>query len=614
MRRDDLYPLPLTTLVARLERELDEGGSLYTLKRRDWFTPPHDVDLSFDHLGKRLATPLGLASGPHTQLAQNLLIGWLAGARFFELKTVQVNDQLEIPRPCIFVPHVGYNVEWSQELLVQQSATEYAKGWLLVHLLADALGMGVDASFDVSVGYDLEGLRSEKVRQFLSQMRDAGELLATLRAELPERWAAVDVPAALSDSLTISTFHGCPADEIEAIAEQCLDWGWHTVVKLNPTLHGYERCRELMDGMGYTDVQLDPHAFEVDLQWAQLEAFIPRLEAKAAALGLGFGVKFTNTLVCRSDEPPFGDGEMYLSGPPLHVLAYQLAARFRTVFPELPVTFSAGVDPQNFADTVKGGIGPITTCSDLLKQGGYARMRRYLAGLGKAMEAEGAATVAAFGSAQHLQARAAGLADEPAYHRAANSKPPKKVGTHLELFDCLTCDKCIPVCPNLANFALPMPAGEHHPGRVRWEGGTFTLSEGEPLVVTKRHQIGNLADACNLCGECDPWCPEDGGPYIEKPSVWSSERGWRDHTARDAFYVEPGYAAIRWRRGDTEMRLSVDGDAARFELPGGAVLFEEDEVVATEGSGDVDLRLALTMKLYLDAFRRARSTIWLPEA
>ncbi len=111
MRRDDLFPLPLTTLVARLERELDAGGPLYTLKRRDWFTPPDDVDLSFAHLGKRLATPLGLASGPHTQLAQNLVIGWLAGARFFELKTVQVNDQLEIPRPCIFVPHVGYNAE-----------------------------------------------------------------------------------------------------------------------------------------------------------------------------------------------------------------------------------------------------------------------------------------------------------------------------------------------------------------------------------------------------------------------------------------------------------------------------------------------------------------------
>ncbi len=613
MRRDDLYPLPLPTLVARLERDLAEGGVLYTLKPRDVWRPPEDVDLSFEHFGRCLANPLGLASGPHTQLAQNLLIGWLAGARFFELKTVQENDQLEIPRPCIFVPHVGYNVEWSQELLVQQSAEEYAKGWVLVHLAAHALGLEPACTFDVSLGYDLAGVRTEKVRSFLAQMRDTGPLIERLRAELPPRWAEVPIPTQLADSITLSTFHGCPADEIEAIAEQCLDWGWHTVVKLNPTLHGYDRCRGLMDRMGYDFVDLDAGAFEKDLDWDQLLAFVPRLLARAEGKGLGFGVKFTNTLVCRSDEPPFGDGEMYLSGPPLHVLAFQLAARFRQAFPELPVTFSAGVDPQNFAATVAGGLGPVTTCSDLLKAGGYARMRRYLAGLEKMMRAEGCSTVAALGNDDRLQARAAGLADEPAYHRDQNQKAPKKVGTRLELFDCLTCDKCIPVCPNLANFALPMPAGEHRPGRVTWEGSRFSLSEGDPLIVSKRHQIGNLADACNLCGECDPWCPEDGGPYIEKPSVWADERGFLEHTQRPAFYVEPGYRAIRWRRSDGVLRYSVSDDVSVFELEGGSVTLSGDEVVATSGSGSVDLRLAVTMRLYLDALRIARSRVWLPE-
>ena len=37
---------------------------------------------------------------------------------------------------------------------------------------------------------------------------------------------------------------------------------------------------------------------------------------------------------------------------------------------------------------------------------------------------------------------------------------PKKVGSMLELFDCLTCDSGIPVCPNDANFALHIPSGE----------------------------------------------------------------------------------------------------------------------------------------------------------
>ena len=45
-------------------------------------------------------------------------LAWLAGGRIMELKTVQVQDDLDIPRPCIHVPNVGFNVEWSQELRV----------------------------------------------------------------------------------------------------------------------------------------------------------------------------------------------------------------------------------------------------------------------------------------------------------------------------------------------------------------------------------------------------------------------------------------------------------------------------------------------------------------
>ena len=31
---------------------------------------------------------------------------------------------------------------------------------------------------------------------------------------------------------------------------------------------------------------------------------------------------------------------------------------------------------------------------------------------------------------------------------------------HLVVFDCITCDKCLPVCPNDANFAFTLAQGE----------------------------------------------------------------------------------------------------------------------------------------------------------
>jgi putative selenate reductase len=613
MPAPDLYPIPFPTLVSRMARELAAGGDVYALPRRGWWTPGA-LDLGIDHLGRRLHTPSGPASGPHTQLAQNLVLAWLSGGRFMELKTVQIDDALEIPRPCIHVPHIGYNVEWSQELRVPQSAMEYIKGWVLVHMLAGPQGpglwSGVGACWDLSLGYDLAGIRSQKVRDFVGAMRDAGEAIAALKAELSgplARWAEVEVPGEICDSVTLSTFHGCPADEIEAIATQTLEWGLHTVVKLNPTLHGYQRCREILDRLGYDYIALDPHDFEKDLQWSQLAAFVPRLKAQAASRGLTFGVKFSNTLVSRSSEAPFGDETLYTSGAPLHVLAFLLAARFRAELDgEIPVTFSAGVDHDNFWECVASGLGPVTSCSDLLKGGGYARQARYLRKLEEQLEGAGLASVDQLreGAAGRLQERAAGLLEDPRYHREKNRKAPRKIDSHLALLDCLTCDKCVPVCPNAANFTFPVPQGTFTPGAVRWGEGALTRLEGPELIVEKKHQIGNTADVCNLCGQCDVWCPEYDGPYLVKPNLFLSEESFEEHPERDGFVLDEDRGGIRWRRQGTTWRYrAIEAGRARLEAPSGWVELEEDAPVGCQGSGEAELSIAVTMRLFLEAFQ-----------
>ena len=71
--------------------------------------------------GRPAANPVGPAAGPQDQMAQNMVLAWLAGSRILELKTVQINDRLAIPRPCIDATTVGYNVEWSQELRLAES-------------------------------------------------------------------------------------------------------------------------------------------------------------------------------------------------------------------------------------------------------------------------------------------------------------------------------------------------------------------------------------------------------------------------------------------------------------------------------------------------------------
>ena len=201
--------------------------------------------------GQPLETPFGVAAGPHTQMAQNIIVAWLCGARFIELKTVQTLDELEVNKPCIDAQDEGYNVEWSQELKVFESFDEYLRAWVLIHALHHALGFPGERPgmiFNMSVGYNLEGIQTAE--RAVVPGHHGGRLGVPARRYVDlvaERYPAVrelDIPARLSDNVTLCTMHGCPPDEIERITAYLMtERGLHTSVKCNPTLLGAERVR-----------------------------------------------------------------------------------------------------------------------------------------------------------------------------------------------------------------------------------------------------------------------------------------------------------------------------------------------------------------------------------
>ena len=111
----ELIPHPFGALVTRMFTELETEKSIFDYPQKKFFIGQSGRDYSVKFHGKNSSSPLGPASGPQTQMAQNLVLSWLGGSRIMELKTVQILDELEIPRPCIDMQTVGYNVEWSQE-------------------------------------------------------------------------------------------------------------------------------------------------------------------------------------------------------------------------------------------------------------------------------------------------------------------------------------------------------------------------------------------------------------------------------------------------------------------------------------------------------------------
>src|SRR5262249_39410084 len=125
----------------------------------------------------------------------------------------------------------------------------------------------------------------------------------------------------------------------------------------------------------------------------------------------------------------------------------------------------------------------------------------------------------------------------PRYKKEKNAAVPRKIGSKLWLFDCINCDKCVPVCPNDANFTYQVPALRAEYRNYEVKAGAIVETDTRTFETKKQHQIANFQDFCNECGNCDTFCPEDGGPYVEKPRFFGSLDSWKTIKDRDGFFV-----------------------------------------------------------------------------
>ncbi|WP_431640013.1 Glutamate synthase [NADPH] small chain [Bilophila wadsworthia] len=477
MHTDCFTPLDAATLLRWMQHDLP-NKQLFGIGRELFFMPKPDDPFRMERYGKVLETPLGVAAGPHTQLAQNILSAWLCGARYIELKTVQVLDELNVAKPCIDMADEGYNCEWSQELKLDQSFEEYLKAFVLLYVLRDMLNLPVEAApgkgpgfiFNMSAGYNLEGIKSPAVQRFLDRMENAEEDVKRIKAELAQLYPAIEkmpIPARLSDNLTVSTMHGCPPDEVESIGRYFItERRYHTTIKLNPTLLGPERLRDILNTqLGY-DVCVPDEAFGHDLKYNDGVAIIRNLAAAAETAGVAFGLKLTNTLETTNEKQnlPRSEGMVYMSGRSLHPISINLAERLQQEFDgKLDIAFSAGVDTFNVADTLACGLRPITMSSDILKPGGYGRLHQYLDTLRAEMRKAGAHTIAEWeksrspiagnpGFANLVSYAAAVLGKHSRYHKERFPYVSVKTERPLPRFDCAAAP-CMSGCP--AEQAIP---------------------------------------------------------------------------------------------------------------------------------------------------------------
>ena len=500
---DRMRPIPFRELLLRSAAEYRAKGSIFDIPDAHFWKPASQKRARI--FNSEAANLIGPAAGPHTQLAQNILCSWLCGGRAIELKTVQKMDTLTVEKPCIDAADEGYNVEWSQELTLEQSYDEYLKAWFLLHAFETLMGQTSQGStstirpgflFTMSVGYDLAGIRTDRMDQFIRRLIDSsgeplfqryGEELESLaakpdlfegtpwRGRAPQlRGLAQRISPRLSSSVTLSTMHGCPPQEIESICAYMLnEKKLDTLVKLNPTLLGYDRARALLQETGFVAVGLNPEGFKKDLQYGSAVDLLGRLLTLARATSRHFGAKLSNTLAAANNRNFLPGAEMYMSGRALYPLTMRLAADLSTEFQgALPLSFSGGASAWNLADILSAGLRPVTLATDLLKPGGYARLNE-LADIAVRFTADSWRPMVDV----KRVARAAEAAKNAApFHKDFRGERKIAVPGALPLFDCFVAP-CVQACP----IHQDVPEYVHLAGAGKWREAFEVVHARNPL-------------------------------------------------------------------------------------------------------------------------------------
>ena len=454
---DIMRPMPYKHLLDWVLEEYGKSKSIFGVSKFVKHTNGQALPI-FD---EKIESPYGPAAGPNTQLAQNIIASYVAGSRFFELKTVQQMDGAElaacVAKPCINASDECYNCEWSTELYVPQAFDEYVKAWFVCKILAKELGLGDPDAFvfNMSVGYDLEGIKTEKIDKFIEGMKDASgtdvfkeAMEVSLQAVKDGKLKNVDeafikaIPARISNSITESTLHGCPPDEIERIASYLItEKGLNTFIKCNPTLLGYEFARERLDSLGFDYIAFDDHHFLEDLQWADAVPMFERLQKLCDEKGLEFGVKLTNTFPVDVKAGELPSEEMYMSGRSLFPLTIYLAEKITKQFGgKLRISFSGGADYFNIKEIFDAGIWPITMATTVLKPGGYERMSQ----IGAKLMDCGSSRFAGVDLAK--VSALVEMSQGERNRKPIKPLPDRKNGEDLPLLDCFTAP-CSGGCP-----------------------------------------------------------------------------------------------------------------------------------------------------------------------
>ena len=318
----ELVPYPFPALARRMFRELERNEAIFDLPASRFVSDP-GRDLAVRSTGTVRVVRSGRRPVHRPRWRRTSCSPGSAAAAIMELKTVQIDDELRSRGPASTCRRSdstssGRRSSSSSSRSRSTSRERCSSRCCERGPLPSARGFE-RVVYDLSVGYDLAGIQTSGCSAFIRGMQDASRVVERLRAEIPASSTSarprLPHPAVRhGDAEHVSRLparrdradHRVPAARDRAAQHH----------QVQPDAARAGRARELLhDTLGYEDFR----------SRQRLRARHPlgagggdarALSETAAAVGLGLGAKFSNTLIVENDRGFLSDDveEAYLSG------------------------------------------------------------------------------------------------------------------------------------------------------------------------------------------------------------------------------------------------------------------------------------------------------------
>lgn len=138
--------------------------------------------------------------------------------------------------------------------------------------------------------------------------------------------------------------------------------------------------------------------------------------------------------------------------------------------------------------------------------------------------------------------------------------------------------------------------------------GSFIPIHQKTFAIEKDKQIGNIAEFCNNCGNCDTFCPEMGAPFEEKPQFYLEPDHFKKSVHQYGFYfvspnqlytkIDGKQSILKYDPDRQNYSWNVEGIIFRLDESNNLLHYETD--VKIDEDLQVDLLKFVTSKIILN--------------